>query len=70
MKSLNEHNNNAIETTITTAQNWGKPVKNGISCDHCGKELFDTNPSVTLTSNPPQKNVHCECCDFKGYRFL
>lgn len=44
-----------------------KPHPNGIDCE-CGKGLWDTNPMMTLTSNPPQKDVHCPACGFKGYR--
>jgi len=32
-----------------------RPVKNGIGCPKCKEELYDTNPMLTLTSNPPQK---------------
>jgi hypothetical protein len=34
----------------------------------CSNELYDTNPDLTLTSNPPQKDIHCEYCDYRGYR--
>jgi C4-type Zn-finger protein len=47
-----------------------KPIPNGIACPKCGEELLDTQPNVTLTSMPPQKNVGCssEKCDYTGYR--
>jgi len=41
--------------------------KNGIACPKCGEEMFDSSPNVTLTSNPPQKNVACKC-GYRGYR--
>lgn len=44
------------------------PHPNRIACPGCGAELWDSDPSVTLTSNPPQKNVHCPACDYRGYR--
>lgn len=44
------------------------PHKNGIECPLCEKELTDTNPQVTLTSLPPQKDVKCEACGWVGYR--
>jgi hypothetical protein len=31
--------------------------------------MYDTNPNITLTSNPPKKSVHCKC-GFSGYRTL
>ena len=48
--------------------NGGKPRLNGIACPDCGSELFDSDPRYTLASNPPQKNVHCDECGFRGYR--
>lgn len=44
------------------------PVLNGIACPNCGKELYDSNPNIKLTSNPPQKHIHCESCNYKGHR--
>lgn len=41
---------------------------NGIACPGCGRELMDTNPSVILCSNPPQKDVHCPHCRWRGQR--
>lgn len=40
---------------------------NGIACPKCGSEMFDTNPMMTLTSFPPQKDVGCQC-GYRGYR--
>lgn len=45
-----------------------KPHPNGIACPQCGAELWDSNPMVTLTSCPAQKNVHCPACGHVGYR--
>lgn len=44
------------------------PVLNGIACPECGKELVDSQPNAELTSYPPQKNVKCPSCGWKGYR--
>jgi len=44
------------------------PQPNGIACPNCSEELMDSNPMVTLTSHPAQKNVHCSSCDYVGYR--
>lgn len=65
--TLEENNNRSFSTNIS----WGTPQLNGIACPKCGCELYDTNPNITLTSNPPQKNTHCsnEKCDYKGYRY-
>ena len=45
-----------------------KPRPNGIACPECGAELWDSNPMVMLTSYPPQMNVCCSACDYRGYR--
>ncbi len=65
LKSLNEHNSKAWYNQVNMFFN--KPKPNGIACPKCGSELIDTNPMITLTSNPLQKNVHCNC-GYKGYR--
>jgi len=57
-------------TTSTTLYPNNNPQPNGIKCPKCGEELMDTYPNMILTSDPPQKNVHCPKCDHKGYRFV
>jgi len=57
LKSLEEHNN--ISSTFHWNMTGQIPVPNGIACPKCGEELVDSQPNVTLTSMPPQKNVHC-----------
>lgn len=44
------------------------PCPNGIACPECNSELWDSNPSMTLASNPPKKHIHCPDCDYRGYR--
>lgn len=47
------------------------PRPNGVACPECGAELLDSSPNQTLTSYPPQKNVHCphtRKCGYRGYR--
>ena len=63
---LSDHNAEA------RSRQWGmndnSPVLNGIACPNCGEELYDSNPMITLTSMPAQKNVHCNECEYSGYR--
>jgi hypothetical protein len=59
-------NTSTSHTTIIEVNNT---VKNGIACPKCGEEMYDTNPNMILTSNPPKKSVHCKC-GFSGYRTL
>jgi DNA-directed RNA polymerase subunit RPC12/RpoP len=66
MKSLDEFN--AERGRHWKFLNDPSPVPNGIACPECGKEMLDSNPMVTLTSNPPQKNIHCPECSYRGYR--
>jgi len=51
-----------------SAEFIGDPSPNGIACPRCGRELFDSHPHVVLTSNPPQKSIHCGGCSYRGYR--
>lgn len=68
MKTLDEHNIEQFKYYNERSRfNQNKPQKNGILCPECGKELYDTNPMMTLASNPPKKDIHCEC-GYKGYR--
>lgn len=63
--SLEEHNARAAEAY----RMLGQPCLNGIACPSCGEELFDTSPSITLTSiMPPMKHIHCSC-GYKGTAF-
>jgi len=66
LKSLTEHNADASENHFKMNDN--SPRLNNIDCQDCKKELYDSCPMMTLTSNPPQKNVHCESCNYVGYR--
>ena len=66
LKNLAEHNANASSAQWAMMDN--SPVLNGIACPKCGAEMYDTNPMITLTSMPAQKNVHCGKCDYVGYR--
>jgi DNA-directed RNA polymerase subunit RPC12/RpoP len=63
-----------VLNTATSSSTYGyprtEPEPNGIKCPKCGEELMDTYPNMILTSDPPQKNVHCPKCDHKGYRFI
>ncbi len=66
LKNLQTHNKQAA--IIQHKLNDSSPILNGIACPKCGKELLDSNPMITLTSDPAQKNVHCSKCDYVGYR--
>jgi transcription elongation factor Elf1 len=67
MKTLDEHNDERRREreSLRRAQD---PHPNGIECPECKAELWDSNPTMLLTSNPPQKNVHCPQCKWRGYR--
>jgi hypothetical protein len=66
LKTLDKHNSESLDT-YRGWQDMSKPQRNGIGCPKCGEELWDSSPMSTLTSNPPQKNVHCDC-GYRGYR--
>lgn len=67
MKTLEEHNKERWKQHERAEQAM-QPHANGIACPKCGKELWDTDPCLTLVSKPPQKNVHCPSCGHRGYR--
>ena len=62
MKTIEEHNWERRNAWKANAEPW---MKCGIKCPQCGEELFK-DTMTTLLSNPPQKNVKCEC-GYKGY---
>jgi len=66
MKTLLEHNE--LRRQQHASLNSNEPRRNGIACPNCGNELLDSSPMFTLTSNPPQKNIHCANCEYVGYR--
>jgi len=67
MKTLDKHNLERQEEHQLIIQSQ-QPHPNGIECPDCGKELWDSNPTVTLTSNPCKKNINCPECGYIGYR--
>lgn len=66
LKDLQEYNAEKMEWHTNMGDT--SPRKNGIACPECGGELYDSAPNVTLTSNPPQKHIHCDNCDYNGTR--
>lgn len=63
MKTLQEHNAEIFRRLQP------RKTGNGIACPNCGKELFDSDNSMALTTNPIQYLIHCESCDYKGTRY-
>jgi DNA-directed RNA polymerase subunit RPC12/RpoP len=61
--TLEQHNNKRRERLEPSHT---RP--NGIACPECNLELVDTDNRYTLTSSPPQKNIHCPACGWAGYR--
>lgn len=66
MKTLDEHNRERMESMDVSRQ-LQEPRPNGISCPECGSELWDSDPQLTLSTNPPLKYIHCQC-GYTGYR--
>lgn len=64
LKSLAEHNRQQHQLR----EQRSRPHPNGIACPKCGAELWDSAPMIVLTSNPPQKSVHCRECGYRGTR--
>ena len=64
MKTLEQHNTECMEIAEYYNQ---YPKSNGIECPECKHELVDIDDMI-LTSNPPQKNIACPKCKWRGYR--
>ena len=64
METLAEHNDAKRKAYWTKVL----PTPNGIECPVCQEELRDSFPRSVLTSNPPQRSVHCPDCGYAGYR--
>ena len=43
---------------------------NGIACPHCGNEMVDDQPHVTLTTDPPQTQITCPSCNYETLRVV
>jgi hypothetical protein len=67
-KLITLEQSNLLHKDVHITDNMVLPKKNSIKCPICGKELYDSYPNVTLTSDPPQKNTHCKKCGYVGYR--
>jgi len=66
LKTLDEHDRGRMVMHQARLDAM-KPHPNGIACPDCGEELWDSDPSIVLTSNPPKKYIHCDNCTYKGY---
>ena len=64
LKSLEEHNAEAHRRHRLATELHA----NGIACPKCGKELWDSQPMMLLTSYPPQRDIRCPVCNYRGYR--
>lgn len=64
LKSLEDFNREQIEVY----RRLREPHPNGIACPECRAELWDSNPSVLLTTHPPRVHIHCPACGFSGSR--
>ena len=52
---------------ITEEIKQGSAIDFNLFCPECGFDLFNTDNSIFLASNPPQRNVHCGRCSYTGY---
>lgn len=68
MENRNNILNGQISTSLATTQR-NEITFNGHICPKCKGKLRDSYPNTILTSDPPQKNVHCSECDYIGFMF-
>ncbi len=67
MKTLKDHNDERLRH-YEELRHINDVRPNGIECPECKAELWDSEPAMTLTSNPPKKTIHCPACGYRGYR--
>lgn len=63
MKTLNDHNKDARDYHL--ARQRQNPA--GVLCPSCGKELNYDGNELTFYY-PPQRQVHCDNCNFDGLK--
>lgn len=66
MKTLSEYNAEWSEKNKKIDRRMEQWIN--IACDHCGHELVGEN--TLLLTSPPQQNITCPGCGWKGRRFV
>jgi uncharacterized protein YbaR (Trm112 family) len=59
LKSVEQHNTDMMNHY--TLLRYGS---SGVACPKCEYEMVDSIPNMVLTSDPPQKHVHCPNCNY------
>jgi len=67
MESLNDYNARRLQQ-VRMFRTKPRSQLNDIACPNCRKELCDSCPGVTSKDDPPRTKVHCEHCNYKGFR--
>ena len=65
MKTLAEYKTEYAER-LKWLESWERGI--GLACDTCGHEL--AGEKSLLMSHPPQQNIRCPNCGWKGRRFV
>jgi len=68
LKNLEEFNAEKYAAHRATAATEAR--QNGIACPECGAELWDTYPPVVRVTEPLKTRIHCQECDYWGYRAI
>ncbi len=58
LKTLEEHNEERRPQP--------RDLLTGIACPECGVEVLESFPGTMLMSMPPQMQIHCPECDWRG----
>ena len=68
MKTVEEHNAEALARYEDRRRDLRDGVPLGVACPDCGAELFNPSPAMVFASNPPQVRAACKAagCDYKG----
>lgn len=63
MKKISEYNREYAEKLRRERERWI-----GIACDECNYELKGSK--YLLLTNPPQQDIECDNCGWKGRRYV
>jgi hypothetical protein len=64
MKTITEHNDQAIQTVAQLASR----TMAGVLCDKCKVEMYYMNPNMVLACIPPKMTVVCPNCSEVNYK--
>ncbi len=56
--------------SLYSQENEDDGIGNGYLCPDCDNELVDINPLVTILDKRSKKEIGCNKCGYRGFRFI